>query len=827
MKRKFPIIIVRKGGGKFDLLSKINKQDLQTITKNIFSQKKALEKEKKSIIDKVHNIIKHEKNDTSKKVLLNYKRDLFNNRSIKKHILKISNEEIKKDLIRFYRKKKKHEKNRESFKPIFNEELLKSIENIKEITETSFFKNGIFFSSEILHNQINKTDFKFSKINKKNKKLVSSVLKYLTRSITKTTPYSSFTKLCCLKYDNQNYFTNKIAKDYSTFQITNLFFHYLKLFLLKKNEFKNILEIDVNSTISIRKELNMINYFYNKENNESFKSIENNQVLSFMHDFLKSTPHSKYEVLILKLQSVTDESKENIISYIETLINEGFLILKYPISSTNQNWIYDLKKKLHQVPFSNLELKEDLLILLNFINNNINKIGIITDIDDKKTIQEIIYESIISFFNKYDLDSGFLLNVKKTDLLYEDSIGSIAPKIKVSSIDKLSNELIILQNTFNKILNYKKELNKFLTTFLIKDKKNILDFYEEIYLKNSQSFFLKEKSLIHFNEIVSKSISKINSSKNIKDIDISTFFKPEFLNNTENVSFGAYFQTENDNLDRVILNNLSNGKGANISRFLNSFPKEYAKEVKEYNKNSKFIIVEVKDASIHNTNTFPTLCESLISVDEDLVLKDSRNLTSLKKIFVSKNDLDELILINEEGKEIEPQIFSIEAINRKSKFTQFLDIFNKTDNLGFNFYLKSLNDYYKKLNKNISTIPRLVFKEKIIIQRKKWFVKKKHLQKALNKTTLSENFLSINEWVFKNKIPSKVFIKISERDLKNNQNDNYKPQFIDFKSPIFMLLTINLIEKADEVIEITEMYPNTDHINKNDGYIKEFVININ
>ena len=90
------------------------------------------------------------------------------------------------------KKRKNYKKELKVYKEVFNQELISSIEQLKKITNTYFFKNGMLFSSHILSREISKTDFKFNILNKKNKRLLISVLKYLSRSLTKTTPFSSF-----------------------------------------------------------------------------------------------------------------------------------------------------------------------------------------------------------------------------------------------------------------------------------------------------------------------------------------------------------------------------------------------------------------------------------------------------------------------------------------------------------------------------------------------------------------------------------------------------------------------------------------------------------
>jgi len=176
-----------------------------------------------------------------------------------------------------------------------------------------------------------------------------------------------------------------------------------------------------------------------------------------------------------------------------------------------------------------------------------------------------------------------------------------------------------------------------------------------------------------------------------------------------------------------------------------------------------------------------------------------------------------------------PINLSIEGISRRSKFTQFLELFEPINTSAYVIFLSLINQYFKSKPESIIFVPRLTFGNQIIIQRKKWFVRKEYLIDLLkdNRTSLSQTYLVLNEWVNTHKIPTEVYIKIAETSLNDKKNDNYKPQYINFNSPIFMLLCLNIIDKAEAIIEISEMFPNSNQVNQGDGYVKEYIMNVN
>lgn len=98
----------------------------------------------------------------------------------------------------------------------------------------------------------------------------------------------------------------------------------------------------------------------------------------------------------------------------------------------------------------------------------------------------------------------------------------------------------------------------------------------------------------------------------------------------------------------------------------------------------------------------------------------------------------------------------------------------------------------------------------------------------INKTKENgENFLNVNSFMMENEIPCEVFVRFAKRNLENLQDDRYKPQYFNFKIPVFTALFIDQLSKAGDIIEISEMFPTSNGVMKTGGKVKEYIFNCN
>lgn len=828
----FPIILGRRGGSKFSIITDSNNAILYDNVLVSIQNKKKLNLIKQNLLSYIHDIIGIETDSQERNKLLNLKRRIFNDKDYAEcSFIKNKHPEIKKLCNYYYSLQTKHIEDIDRKKSIFFKTLYHSIFKLKETTQNYFFANGLLFASNVLFEQIEKKSFNYNSLNKKDKKIVISVLKYLSRSLVKTTPFSSFNNLFSLQLNNGDYQSLNYGIQQSNIEITNVFFHKLKTFLLTESIFKNHLIIHINSTIEDTDTNNKFHFFNNNKNTETFSKLDKSEILETIIENLKNK-QLIYLELVNILTDVTGEPRITVIKYVDKLIEFGFLHLEYPVIFERKNWVNDLNIFLlkHNKLISNYKNLSNLLVN---IKKTICRLEETADVNRKKQIIHNSYLEICNYFVSRQKNILFNEIVKAQDLYYEQTFVKTEEKISKTKVDKISLDLNKVFHNLNNIP-FKLAFKKFLGTELLEKhsgKLPILEFYQKIYLNNLDHSILKEKDLLTFKLNIRKIALEISECSNLECIDLSLFTEDIYnVSDIDNIPFGAFIQVSNNDWDTIVLNSFSKGFGSNISRFLNCMPASATELISDYIANKKTIVADIKDASISNLNNYPPLTRELFDIAQNYTSKNHYKEINLLESYIVSDLKKGIILLTKDGKEITPNIFSLEAPSRKSKFSNFLDFLNPIDNTGFQMYKDRINNIYKEniLEKELIVIPRLTYTDKVIIQRKTWLVKKNILINLIDKTIydLEESYHNINEWIYKKNIPNNVFIT-TEKRIDSKLTDNYKPQYIDFTSPLYIMLLTNLLYSADDIIQISEMYPSAKEIIADDGYVKEYVLNLN
>ena len=449
MKNKlFPFVFGRQGGALMQSLNDFEKD--KSFDEAYIKLKKENDTIKNELVVLLFSIIGKEQDDYIKNQFINFKRDFFNNRNIAKYASLLEKHvNLKEKLSEYYAIKEKFNTGQEKFATDFNTVLYKSIYNLKLLTNSFYLKNGFLFSSKILFDEIQKNSLNLTTINKKDKRLIISILKYLTRSLTKTTPYSSFNTIFCLQSNNENFIPVKSGFKKSNLQLTNLFYYYLKEILLNDLQFKNKLIVRCNSTIWQESDsIKEFHFFENNNNNEAFKKLNVSPILSFIKEQLEL--HGiKYSSLVTSLELATSENKTNVEGFIDVLIKEGFLKIIYPASNNDKNWIANLIDFINQN-----NLNDTFIDVVNVLNYVLETIETLENMFDANTRHQIIlqsYKQITAFLTSRNYETDFLKKVQLQDIFYEDTIVPNDEIISISNVENLSLEIKKAFHSLNNI----------------------------------------------------------------------------------------------------------------------------------------------------------------------------------------------------------------------------------------------------------------------------------------------------------------------------------------------------------------------------------------
>ena len=815
----FPLILGRIGGLPIDTLDGLRSAICIPHIATYIELQRHLEEQRKRIIEHLYTEISKEQNNHTRNKLLNLKRDIYNRRASITKYSELTDVSWRFDLERYWQKEKQLQELLQAFNSVFKCEEETAIREVRNLAKDSIFKNGLLFSSHVLLNKITKQPELVA-----DRRQINSLIKYLTRSAAKTTPFSTFNSIFYL-YNASKKFTSGSVLEKSSIEASNLLYHHLKNRLLSNRTFRQTLIVKINSTTVLNTQNCTFNYFQNENNNESFKRINYSPTLEAIVDAIRNSCIS-YKVLISNLKQLAPNDDAEIEAYLEKLIHEGFLKLIFPVHCTNKTWPSDLVKVL-DVMESDIEL-EKLKEILETIDSTTITLQRNFDVDKR---MQLIHHCHRTIFGTPDSQNNSGQDIDPQDLFYENHFTTVAETLRQADVENLLTEVSLVFSSLHIVSNKKSKRESLARIFKQQEhtKLPILNFYQNIYLpsQNDQEFLTTE--IKKASEIVFNIFHEIERSSEQTTYDISLI-----LNGTQKVDpgcyFGFYVQAEDIQLQNVVINSFCMGNGVNISRFLNNLPEKYVNDLVAHNRNSlpEKVLIEIKDASIHNVGNFPKLTDSIIDLCDNRYFNGQYEITSLTNIFVTHESQTGLTLVDQDNNPVQILNFSLEGLNRRSAFFRFTDLFNETDFTGITFVFSQLEALFKKkvANSGIASVPRIMFGKKITLQRRKWLVLKSFITNIIaNSSGNGEVFLTLNSFIREHTIPAEVFVKFNERNRNDLVNDRYKPQYFNLNAPVFTALFIDELKKAGNVIEFIEMLPTSENVKKTGGRVKEYLFN--
>jgi hypothetical protein len=110
-------------------------------------------------------------------------------------------------------------------------------------------------------------------------------------------------------------------------------------------------------------------------------------------------------------------------------------------------------------------------------------------------------------------------------------------------------------------------------------------------------------------------------------------------------------------------------------------------------------------------------------------------------------------------------------------------------------------------------LPRIMYENRIVIQRKLWHVSKNRLPVRANRETDAAYFLRLQQWRHELDMPDEVFMR----------GAYYKPQYISFNNPFLAAIFESCARSCNDTLEIEEMLPNSNQLAPTRGRVVEFL----
>ena len=347
----FPHILIRISGGAFEQLESLNLKESLRIIDDICKLKKSLAHVKEKISQQLYQIIPQTKDPKIQNLLLNFRRDIFNERDISSGDLDdiITNlpASINIDIKKYLGKKGCIEKLCGKGKDIFAEEVTRLRKNLHALASDEKLQKGLLLSSQSLLKRIPSYIARESHLQKKDFQTERGLIKYISRMYAKTSPFSTFTNLVLGKpvsppEGKKSFLWAESLKKIGPInhiRLNNFLYDYLRILLCKNPDIYPLFLIRPNPTL----EKGETHYLYltNNNNIEAFQRIPANPALEV---FRRLTAERKEGIPFHRLvreiidNQYIDAPAEDIRSYIDQLIEYGFLEYNIGVSGIDPDW---------------------------------------------------------------------------------------------------------------------------------------------------------------------------------------------------------------------------------------------------------------------------------------------------------------------------------------------------------------------------------------------------------------------------------------------------------------------------------------------------------
>lgn len=830
MEAVFPIILGREGGGEVALLDSFSIRGgaarLSTIA--------ALEAERKLVrellLSELYSVIRLAGESSERNKLLSMKRDVHNGRALQRYgdlIGKFS--PVRNAYLVYLSIDEAISTACDDFKKAFHESLIESIATVGRAFSEFFLHNGILFSSKVMFDEASRVSWPSDLTRKKDRDLVLSVTKYLLRSITKPTPFSSLTSVFALEEQEGDYQRVNFAGKESRVQVTNLIFVRVREILMQSPGFVDCLYVVLNPFVSDTADLDAYqNFFYNRNNDEVIGKIKVDPPVREII-YLLSTPCKLGD--FVRMIALRFSEKEQICrAYLLKLIDAGMLRVQYPVGLNNRDWLTTL---LDFIAVNNLGAEPgigeigDVLDELRIARATLEATKVIAV---RSRVFRDCLEKVNSVLNA-ESKIHYLNELSRSgNLFYEDLFSRNQGDI--SATKDFGRKLRELHSILN-CVTFKSGISESVVSYLRDNnitKVPLLTAYEQCYAKNKASASAVHTNLEELDTLVKKVLEVLKEANAPHSLRLEDFTDLSGGFPRAGQKFGAFVQVTAGEHHMLVLNSFSQGWGSNIARYLDYFPPDYTGRIHSYFSGERHggILADVRDASIHNAGTFPILTQYAIDIAGVCSGSDTEFIP-LDSLFIQLDSTQKPGLFTEKGIRVIPVNFSMEAVHRKSGLVQFLSFFNDVDLFGSGYFFQTIQSSLIRLAtlRGVFTSPRITYKESIVLKRRQWHLSTLVLRKEIGEYAGSaDDFcIRLHRFLTAYSIPAQIFVKnysLSESSLR----EGHKPQYIDFLSPLCILLFMNLLSKSD-ILEFSEVLPELGTADENASpKVREFVLNL-
>ncbi len=918
----FPYVLIRISGGSCEKLEALKLKESAYISERICYLHNEIQSVKQRLTEQLHFAISESKNSRIRILLINIKRDIYNEREVSleewNHVSCHLPEQWNHQIREYLSTRQEISNLLTRGENLFNKERNLVRKKFKALAQDELLQKGLLLSSQSLLNGITTYLSKDSDIpNSKDHKTELGIIKYISRMYMKTSPFSTFTNLAIAKFvtkasGNQLFPDKEIPDVLSYVRLNNDLYAYLKDLLFKNREVCRHLLLRPNPTI--RLEDTQYRFLTNCGNVEAFQRVPVHAVLQlFLDEASRDKQGVAYKELVDNVRQHVDASLEEIEAYINQLIDFGFFEFNLGVSGIDPKWNEKLEEKLRFLS-ARMPVLEELNLVLKSLRDLITRYCS-ANLEARKNIQTTAYTQFRSiceklhetaglpeleresfkdperFFSKkkqeaqeptrvqeevfrHSADAYF--SFKPENMFYEETTLPVVAELDTHELDSLIstiNDLLRETSLFSGIFDEQdRMLHYFLRKYGEDSSIDLLTFYEDFYreFKKPEANKDKERRQNQETEEFVPILSERNKKRKAWLETLQTLLQKQITVGIQEISlnlkdirrvnnrigyqpreptssFAAMLQLFPREVETekgqwmAVLNGLMPGFGKMFSRFLHVFHENLTDQIRDQNESMAGVdlFLEDSDASFFNANIHPALMPFEIWMpggQNSLPAEKQIPITELR--IVANSERNSIHLIHHPSQKT-VWIFDLgfQSERGRSQLFRLLAKFTKTNYPYWSGMLNAINKASQLQGKpsQIRIRPRVVFEDRIVLQRKAWLIPKELLPIRKPGDNDWTYFNIVHRWRVQNKLPEEMFIVLIEQEKllnmkkeeqKQFSRDDYKPQFISFTNPLLLNLFEKLIHKAPGFLRMEEMLPDSKQLLQvaNRRHVTEFLI---
>lgn len=836
----FPYALVRYAGIHTSVLAQWQLPDAHLYHLRPASQ----QQQQEAICNRLYELVMQQTDDHLRRKIISLKRIIYNGKLPDKDLLDpllpLLGKNTAADINNYISTKKNQAQQLLEQHNRYDAFLLQQRRQLPELLTPTGLEKGILLSSPVLFRQLSSFRKK-DPLNYKNaeNKIEFSLLRYLTRSCYKTSPFSTFTHTRLGIFTDSE--TSAPAATTGRVKLNNSIFRYLTGILCLHPQLNELLLISKNMTI--QEEDKKLHFLVNYLNVEAFQSIPASTVNTLILELLEDAPLPFHRLIDSLTEAAAPTPRAEIKAYLLKMIATGALEAGTGISGMEENWAsrliaffgpysaaHDPAQRICNALASLEKYKNSFTAasageranILAAAENMINPV--FSELQEEAglpvTIAGMPVENNSGVLRTMQFAPHFF---KGNELFYEDCYNTETEVICKDMVQSITESVDALLELIQPLDHLQEERQRMLRHFHSHYNGNgpvpVIRFYHSYYQQLRQEAVTDKpeaEAADWKNDFVQCLEEAPGGQPAIVDLRNEHF--PSIKTAPTAQSRGMFVQFQlSGNVTLGIVNAILPGMGKVNGRFLSLFDEKVTTAFLDYNTslhpNSK--VMELNDASGFNANIHPPLAAYEIKMPGGNNSYPPEQQLPLNELYIAAAN-GQLSLYHR-GQQVYAYDLSLESFRNRSRLYQLLAHFNPDIRPSVTALVKIIDDEYEKKyprhDAPVYVWPRITYQTQVVLRRKTWEIATRAFPVIGNNEKEGEYFIRLHQWREQHQIDTAVFLFLRRRGNSKTKEkagglaDDYKPQFISFQQPILLTMLKKLLSRAGTHIWLEEALP--------------------